>query len=77
MTIQSIASPENSIPKEQRWTDGCEFTVDAQAIYVSTPATGGTDGSGCGTWDYPCASINYGISEVIRSTNPQPCSCSC
>ncbi len=41
--------------------NGCELEQDGAAVYVSTPSNGGQDAVGCGVWDRPCATIQYGI----------------
>ena len=49
-------------------SNGCEFTPDATAIYVASPGNGGANIEGCGTFDAPCASIQYAIN--IATTRP-------
>jgi hypothetical protein len=49
-------------------SDGCEFYLDPQGIYVAPPSAGGEDLSGCGgaPWD-PCATIDFGLDEALAS----------
>jgi hypothetical protein len=44
--------------------NGCEFRPEPETIYVSTPANGGVDIGGCGTYLAPCATIQGGISAA-------------
>ncbi len=44
--------------------NGCELEIDADAIYVATPANGGEDLGGCGTVQSPCATIGFGITRA-------------
>ena len=51
--------------------DGCEFALDPDAIYVSTADTHAANQAGCGRgpWgtgagNYPCKTIQYGLSEA-------------
>ncbi len=48
--------------------NGCEFTPDDGAVYVATPANGGADGGSCGTWDSPCATIDYAVTNRASPT---------
>ncbi len=47
--------------------NGCELFPEAGTIYVSTPANGGADVSGCGAWNSPCGTISGGISRAIAA----------
>ena len=44
-------------------SNGCEFTPDSGAIYVSTMENGGVDNGTCGTFDAPCATIGFAIAS--------------
>ncbi|MCA9541700.1 MAG: hypothetical protein KC620_22540, partial [Myxococcales bacterium] len=44
--------------------NGCELSVDDDAVYVSTPANGGADGGQCGSIDRPCATIGFGLNRA-------------
>lgn len=53
-------------------TDGCEFYLDSNVIYVSKSTDGGVDDSGCGlgptgTGNYPCETISYGITRAVAT----------
>jgi hypothetical protein len=49
--------------------NGCEFYPEPDTIYVSTPANGGADFSGCGDFATPCATIQNGITQAgVRRT---------
>jgi len=43
-------------------SDGCEFTPDANGIYVSEVA--GTDSSTCGAYDDTCKTISFGLTRA-------------
>jgi hypothetical protein len=47
--------------------NGCEFQPETTTVYVSTPANGGSDVSGCGEWNSPCATITGGIGVAQSS----------
>lgn len=49
--------------------NGCEFQIDASAIYVASPDRGGNDSSSCGSYDKPCASIAHGLSRAKADNN--------
>jgi hypothetical protein len=51
--------------------DGCEFLLDATAVYVSTTDAAGADDTGCGTGpsntgtgNHPCKTITYGLGRA-------------
>lgn len=44
--------------------NGCEFTIDRQAIYVSHSTSGGMNNGTCGDYDSPCATIVYGLQRA-------------
>lgn len=44
--------------------NGCELFLDPNAIFVATPANGGSDNQTCGEWVAPCATINKGILQA-------------
>jgi hypothetical protein len=55
--------------------DGCEFTLDATAIYVSTTdataaddATCGLGPTGTGTGNHPCKTITLGLSRAVATS---------
>ena len=45
--------------------NGCEFVVDADAIYVATEANGGDDEGDCGAIAEPCETIGRGIGRAV------------
>ncbi len=56
--------------------DGCEFVLDPDAIYVSISDPAAADGPGCGRGpvgtgaggnNYPCRTINGGLTEAARA----------
>jgi hypothetical protein len=48
--------------------NGCEFLPDDGAIYVSSPANGGSDAGQCGAWDAPCATIGRGLDRAVSAS---------
>lgn len=51
--------------------NGCELTGSPTAIYVSIPANGGSDVTGCGSWEKPCATIGKGLAVAKASSGKQ------
>jgi hypothetical protein len=47
--------------------NGCELALEPDTVHVSTPANGGVDIAGCGTWDTPCATIQGAIDLAAES----------
>jgi hypothetical protein len=48
--------------------NGCEFQPDPMAVYVATPANGGTAAADCGPYLRPCAGIGLGLARVAQGT---------
>jgi hypothetical protein len=48
--------------------NGCEFPIEPNTIYVSTPANGGLDSTTCGGVDTPCATIGRGLSRAVATS---------
>lgn len=49
-------------------SNGCELKPDVDAVYVSTLAKGGEDFARCGSWETPCATIQYGL-RIAKERN--------
>ena len=45
-------------------SNGCEFAPDPGSIYVSTIANNGANFDNCGTYNSPCATIQFGIQRA-------------
>lgn len=48
--------------------NGCELLPDAGAIYVARPQRGGVNNGSCGTYDAPCATIDFGITRALNTS---------
>jgi hypothetical protein len=57
---------EGFFDADGRASNGCELSEDPQAIYVSSPESGGVISGDCGSIERPCARINLGL---IRATS--------
>jgi len=44
--------------------NGCEFRADPLAVYVATPANGGSDVGSCGPYDRPCATLGAALTRA-------------
>jgi hypothetical protein len=44
--------------------NGCELNPDEEAVYVTRSARGGEDNEACGSYESPCATINFAINKA-------------